>query len=59
VNLTEAAGAVQIAVIDDGEGFEVDDLRQRLPVPCDRREWGSTQLGLGVTLPLLEQRGGS
>jgi signal transduction histidine kinase len=58
VNVAETAGAVQIAVIDNGAGFKVEELRKQLLAPHDRRELGSTQLGLRVTLHLLEKCGG-
>jgi signal transduction histidine kinase len=58
VNVADKAGTVQIAVIDDGKGFDVADLCNQLLVPRDRRELGSTQLGLRVTLHLLEKCGG-
>jgi signal transduction histidine kinase len=49
---------VQIAVIDHGSGFDVEELRNQLLVPRDHRELGSTQLGLRVTLHLLEKCAG-
>lgn len=58
VNLAETAGAVQIAVMDNGAGFKLEELRKQLLVTPDRRELGSTQLGLRVTLHLLEKCGG-
>jgi signal transduction histidine kinase len=58
VNVAEMAGAVQIAILDNGSGFEVEKLRELLIVPRDRRDRGSTQLGLRVTLHLLEKCGG-
>jgi len=58
VNVADNAGTVQVAILDNGEEFDVDELRQLLRVPRDRRELGSTQLGLGVTLHLLEKCGG-
>jgi signal transduction histidine kinase len=50
--------AVQIAVLDNGPGFEVDGLKKQLLTPRGRREPDSTQLGLRVTLHLLEKCGG-
>jgi signal transduction histidine kinase len=58
VNVAGTAGAVQIAIIDNGAGFKLEKLRKQLLVPRDRRELGSTQLGLRVTLHLLEKCGG-
>jgi signal transduction histidine kinase len=58
VNVTETHDAVQIAVLDNGPGFDVDGLKEQLLAPRDRREMGSTQLGLRVTLHLLEKCGG-
>jgi signal transduction histidine kinase len=58
VKVAETNGAVRIAIIDHGSGFDVEALRQLLLVPQDRRELGSTQLGLRVTLHLLEKCGG-
>jgi signal transduction histidine kinase len=58
VTAASANGAVQIAIIDHGSGFDVEELRQLILVPRDRRELGSTQLGLRVTLYLLEKCGG-
>ena len=58
VKVAETNGAVQIAIIDHGSGFDVEELRQLLLVPRDHQELGSTQLGLRVTLHLLEKCGG-
>jgi signal transduction histidine kinase len=58
VEVTDTASAVSIAFIDNGEGFAVEELRQLLRVSRKRREQGSTQLGLRVTLHLLEKCGG-
>ena len=58
VKVAETNGTVQIAIIDHGSGFEVEELRQLLLVPRDHQELGSTQLGLKVTLHLLEKCGG-
>ena len=58
VEVAEKNGAVQIAIIDHGSGFDVEELRQLLLVPRDHQELGSTQLGLRVTLHLLEKCAG-
>lgn len=58
VNVADTNGTVQIAVIDNGKGFEVGELRKQLLVSQHRRETGSTQLGLRVTLHLLEKSSG-
>jgi signal transduction histidine kinase len=58
VEVAETNGMVQIAVIDHGSGFDVEELRQLLLVPRDHQELGSTQLGLRVTFHLLEKCGG-
>jgi signal transduction histidine kinase len=58
VNAADRATTVQVAIIDNGQGFDVEELRNLLLVPRDRRELGSTQLGLRVTLHLLEKCGG-
>ena len=58
VEVARINGAVQIAIIDHGSGFDVEELRQLLLVPRDHQELGSTQLGLRVTLHLLEKCGG-
>lgn len=58
VNVVDRAATVQIAIIDNGEGFDVEKLRDLLLIPRDRRELGSTQLGLRVTLHLLKKCGG-
>jgi signal transduction histidine kinase len=58
VKVAETNGAVQIAFTDHGSGFDVEELRNQLLVPRNRRELGSTQLGLRVTLHLLEKCGG-
>ncbi len=58
VKVTETHDAVQIAILDNGPGFDVDELKKQLLAPRDRRELGSTQLGLRVTLHLLEKSGG-
>lgn len=58
VNLTNTAAAVHLAIIDNGAGFDMEELRNQLLVPRDHRELGSTQLGLRVTLHLLEKCGG-
>jgi signal transduction histidine kinase len=44
VETSETSGAVQIAIIDHGSGFDVEELRQLLQVPRDHQELGSTQL---------------
>ena len=58
MEVAETKGAVQIAIIDHGSGFDVEELRQLLLAPRGRQELGSTQLGLRVTLHLLEKCGG-
>ena len=58
VRVAETGGAVQIVIIDHGSGFDVEELRQLLLTPRGRQELGSTQLGLRVTLHLLEKCGG-
>jgi signal transduction histidine kinase len=58
VEVAETNGAVQIAIIDHGSVFDVEELGQMLLVPRDHQELGSTQLGLRVTLHLLEKCGG-
>jgi signal transduction histidine kinase len=58
VKVAETDKSVQIAVLDNGSGFEVEELRQQLLAPRERRETGSSQLGLRVTLHLLEKCGG-
>ena len=58
VSVADTNDTVQIAVIDNGEGFEVEELRKQLLVSGHRREAGSTQLGLRVTLHLLEKSSG-
>jgi signal transduction histidine kinase len=58
VEVTDRDSLVQVAIIDNGEGFDVEELRNQLVVSRDRRESGSTQLGLRVTLHLLEKCGG-
>jgi signal transduction histidine kinase len=58
VQVAERPGVVRVAVIDNGNGFDAEELRQLLLVSRDRRESGSTQLGLKVTLHLLEKCGG-
>jgi signal transduction histidine kinase len=60
IQITVAAtnGEVQIAILDNGPGLDVEEMRKQLLVPRDRRESGSTQLGLRVTLHLLEKCGG-
>jgi signal transduction histidine kinase len=55
VNVADRTGVVQVAIIDNGDGFEREKLRNLLIVPRDRRELDSTQLGLRVTLHLLEK----
>jgi signal transduction histidine kinase len=55
VEVAESNGSVQIAIIDHGPGFELEELRSQLLVRRDRRELNSTQLGLRVTLHLLEK----
>jgi signal transduction histidine kinase len=58
VQVADRPGMVQVAIVDNGVGFDVEELRQLLLVARDRRESGSTQLGLRVTLHLLEKCGG-
>jgi signal transduction histidine kinase len=58
VKMGDTTGAVQIAILDNGCGFELEELQQQLLVSRKRRELGSTQLGLRITLHLLEKCGG-
>jgi signal transduction histidine kinase len=55
LSIADTNDTVQIAVMDNGEGFEVEELRNQLRVSRNHREAGSTQLGLRVTLHLLEK----
>ncbi len=47
-----------MAIHDNGPGIPVAEIRKRLLAPADRREADSTQLGLKVSLHLLEKSGG-
>jgi signal transduction histidine kinase len=58
VNVADKAGMVEVAISDNGEGFDVEEVQNLLLAPRERRELGSTQLGLRVTLHLLEKVGG-
>jgi signal transduction histidine kinase len=58
VEVAATSGAGQITIIDHGSGVDVEELRQLLLVPRDHQELGSSQLGLRVTLHLLEKCGG-
>ena len=58
VEVAETNGAVQIAIIDHGSGFDVRGTAATAPGPGDHQELGSTQLGLRVTLHLLEKCAG-
>jgi signal transduction histidine kinase len=58
VDVADKAGVVQVAIIDNGKGFDIEEMRNQLLVPRDRREVDSTQLGMRVTLHLLEKCGG-
>jgi signal transduction histidine kinase len=55
VQAADKGATVQVAIIDNGQGFDVEELRNLLLVPRDRPELSSTQLGLRVTLHLLEK----
>jgi signal transduction histidine kinase len=58
VEVQEKGGWVQVVVRDNGPGFEVESLKDRLLAPADRREADSTHLGLKVSLHLAEKSGG-
>lgn len=49
---------MRVAVRDNGPGLVVEELKQYLATPGDRREAESTHLGLKVTLHLLQKIGG-
>ena len=58
VNVMARDKEVQVSVLDNGPGFDLEELRNLLLVPRNKRELGSSQLGLRVTLHLLEKCGG-
>ncbi|MDI6854566.1 MAG: HAMP domain-containing sensor histidine kinase [Deltaproteobacteria bacterium] len=49
---------IKVKIRDNGPGLEIDELKQYLATPGDRREAESTHLGLKVTLHLLQKIGG-
>lgn len=55
ISIVELPDSVKIAVTDNSPGFEVETLRKKMQAPRDRKETDSTQLGLKVTLHLLEK----
>ncbi len=55
VTVIELPDSVKITVTDNGPGFEVESLKKQLQAPRNRREADSTQLGLRVSLHLLEK----
>ena len=58
ISIVELPYSIKIAVTENGPGFEVEALRKQIQAPKDRKETDSTQLGLKVTLHLLEKCGG-
>jgi signal transduction histidine kinase len=58
VEIKEKGNWVQVAIGDNGPGFAVGRLKEQLLAPAERREADSTQLGLKVSLHLLEKSGG-
>lgn len=58
VRVADNGNQVVIEVEDNGPGLEVNKLKNQLLTPSDRPEAESTQLGLRVSLHLLDKCGG-
>lgn len=58
IKVKERDNTVAVEVEDNGPGLDLEKLRQHLLIPGDRREAGSTHLGIKVTLHLLDKFGG-
>ncbi len=58
VEVKEKGGWVQAAIHDNGPGLTVEELKERLLAPAERRQADSTHLGLKVSIHLLQKSGG-
>jgi signal transduction histidine kinase len=58
IGVEEQGNWVRLKIRDNGHGLQIDELKQYLATPGDRREAESTHLGLKVTLHLLQKIGG-
>ncbi len=58
IRVEKRESKVAVEVEDNGPGLDIDNLRQHLQIPGERREAESTHLGIKVTLHLLEKFGG-
>jgi signal transduction histidine kinase len=58
VRVTEPNGRVRVEICDNGPGIDVAAIKRNLVSAEERRDAESTQLGLRVTLHLLEKCGG-
>jgi signal transduction histidine kinase len=56
--VTEPNGRVRVEICDNGPGLDVAAIKRNLVSAEERRDVESTQLGLRVTLHLLEKCGG-
>jgi signal transduction histidine kinase len=58
IRVLDRANEVQLEVEDNGPGFEVEKLKNRLLTTYAEKKEGSTRLGLSVSLYLLSKCGG-
>jgi signal transduction histidine kinase len=58
IAVEERGDWVHAEISDNGPGLKIEELKQYLATPGDRREAESTHLGLKVTLHLLHKTGG-
>jgi signal transduction histidine kinase len=58
VRVTEHSGRLLVEICDNGPGIDIPAIKRNLVSAEERRDADSTQLGLRVTLHLLEKCGG-
>jgi K+-sensing histidine kinase KdpD len=58
VKVTEHSGRLLVEICDNGPGIDIPAIKRNLVSAEIRRDAESSQLGLRVTLHLLEKRGG-
>lgn len=55
IKAAEHNGSVRVEIVDNGPGIDMEEIKRSIVSPGDRRGAESTQLGLRVTLHLLEK----